>query len=202
MDPGHHPGQQHHGPAAGATDAVLTDAGETGPDDEVGAVERGEQVRDRRRRMLAVGVALHDGLHVLALGHEQPCAQRATHAQVEGQADQAHAGAAGHAGGVVGRAVVHDEHLDVRQGLADAGQHAGQGLLLVVRGEHEQHISHAVRCHYVHLGLGSCRRSETTSSAAEACALSPPCRRRARWAVRRRPSGGRPPRSGAAAPRW
>ena len=88
--------------------------------------------------MLPVGVEV--GAEVIALAQRVEVAglQRRSQALVEGQRGDGGARLAGPRGGLVGRAVVDDEHVGAGQALAHVGDHGGDRVGLVPGGDEDQ----------------------------------------------------------------
>ena len=92
-EPGEHPREQHHRPAARSAHLVgVVGRGEAGADHDVGGVEPLEQPREVARVVLAVGVDLHRDVVAVAQGVAVAGAHRAAHAEVEGQRADRRAG--------------------------------------------------------------------------------------------------------------
>ena len=135
------PAEDAHAEAAGRADRVRDRAagGETAADHEVRAgVEAGHQLPHLGGVVLAVGVELDRAVVVVADGVAEAGLQRTADAEVERQRQHRGAGLGGDVRGGVARAVVDDEHVEVRQLAREVLEDARQRRLLVERGDDDE----------------------------------------------------------------
>ena len=143
------PGEEAHGPPAGARRFVLTGTGEAGPDHDhrLGNVaHRFEQPLQVPSVVLAVGIDLHHRPKVVLDGVAEPDPHGAAHPEVEHVADHAGPGPARHRSSGVGGRVIHDEHLRLGHRLEHLGHHrADRGRLVERRNDHQYVSIHVHR---------------------------------------------------------
>jgi len=151
-DRGQHDREDEVADPAADRHAVAGVAAKATPADHVRLVARGvelrEEVVDVRRLVLAIAVDLRGDVVAVPQGVLEAGLHRAADADVEGMADDHGAARLGLGRGVVDRAVVDHDDVEVRRVPMDVADHAADHPLLVVGGDDRELAELGVVTHH------------------------------------------------------